>query len=70
MDVNIQDNDLNTPLHYASERGLVEISKLLLESGSNPNIRNSFLLQPAQLVSNNLILEIFNNFGIDMSSPR
>ena len=40
-DVNLADDDGDTPLHGAAQTGNVEVMQLLLEKSANPNARNS-----------------------------
>jgi len=40
-DVNAQDADGKTPLHYASEQQQVEVMSALLDAGADPNIRET-----------------------------
>ncbi|KDQ07858.1 hypothetical protein BOTBODRAFT_87112, partial [Botryobasidium botryosum FD-172 SS1] len=40
-DVNAKDSHGETPLHYASRRGLSLVTKLLLESGADPHSRDA-----------------------------
>jgi uncharacterized protein len=46
-DLNSQNEQGNTPLHWASLNGHVEVVKMLLELGVNPLIRNHSGLSPA-----------------------
>jgi len=41
MDLNIQDNDGNTPLHTACENGDIYIAKALLTAGAGPNTQDN-----------------------------
>jgi len=41
MDLNIQDNDGNTPLHTACENGNIEIAKALLTAGAGANTQDN-----------------------------
>ncbi|MBY0285600.1 MAG: ankyrin repeat domain-containing protein [Mycobacteriaceae bacterium] len=40
-DVNAQDADGKTPLHYATEQGVTPVVMCLLEAGANPNIQET-----------------------------
>lgn len=55
------DDDGNTPLHFASQRGTVEVGSFLLRLGANPYARNKKGIVPYEL---NLREEVRNVFGI------
>lgn len=40
-EINIKDNDGNTPLHYAAKRGFMGIIRLLVENGADINAKNN-----------------------------
>ena len=50
-DVNVTDNNGNTPLHLAAGRSLTEAVKALLEAHSNPNALNNMGRTPFELAS-------------------
>lgn len=41
LDVNAQDADGKTPLHYATEQGLAPVVMCLLNAGADPNIQET-----------------------------
>ena len=41
LDLNPQDNDGDTPLHYACARGYLEVVKQLVEAGADINMQNN-----------------------------
>jgi len=49
MDLNVQDNDGNTPLHTACENGNIDIAKALLTAGANQNVENKEKKKPFQV---------------------
>ena len=49
-DPNISDNELNSPLHVAAERGLKEFALMLLSAGADPYELNSSHQLPYELV--------------------
>ncbi|KAK7417582.1 hypothetical protein QQZ08_011563 [Neonectria magnoliae] len=40
LDVNTQDSDYTTALHFAAARGVMPVIEILLEAGADPNIRD------------------------------
>ncbi len=62
LDCNIQDEDGNTALHYASELGHKEIVTILLSVDKiNLNIRNNKGLIAKEMTTSNDIIKIFNS---------
>lgn len=51
VDVDAADQDGWTPLHYACDRGHVEVAKLLLEEGANVNARDEARRTPLHLAA-------------------
>jgi ankyrin repeat protein len=47
-DINLQDEEGDTPLHLAYKKNNPEIIKLLLESGANPELQNKNNLTPIE----------------------
>ena len=41
LSINAQDNDGNTPLHYANEKGYATTIELLIKSGAKTDIKNN-----------------------------
>ena len=46
-DVNLQDEDNETPLHFAARHGHINIVKLLIENGADYRLKNSDGMSPA-----------------------
>jgi uncharacterized protein len=57
VDVNVQNNEGNTPLHWASLNGQQKIVELLLQRKANPTIRNNAGLSPATLAESRDFME-------------
>lgn len=55
---NFKDSSENTALHYATAYGWLNIVKLLIEAGANPNIENEWKTSPI------LLAMLKNHFGI------
>ena len=49
-DLNVQDTDGRTPMHLAAERGHTKAIAALTNAGADPNILDSELLKPRDLV--------------------
>ena len=59
VDPNVKDNDGRTPLHRAAKRGHVDIVKLLLEHGANPNIQeNKYGYTPLHVAVKNCHVDV------------
>jgi len=54
LDINIQDEDKNTLLIYASLNNHYDMAKLLLDNGANPNLRPNKHTENAYLVAKRL----------------
>lgn len=54
LDLNPPDEVKNTPLHLACEDGHVEIIKILLEAGADPNLENKQKKKPIDLAKPNV----------------
>jgi ankyrin repeat protein len=48
----IADEEGNTPLHFAAQRGTEELAKFLLNLGANPYVRNHQGLVPYEVCTN------------------
>lgn len=44
------DAELNTALHHAAKQNQIEAVKVLLQAGANPNLQNSQIKKPIELV--------------------
>ena len=58
IDVNLQDDDGWTALHFAAQNFNEEIIKLLLDNGANPNLKDTYGNTP-------IIRALFNSRGKD-----
>ncbi|KAI8898919.1 ankyrin repeat-containing domain protein [Globomyces pollinis-pini] len=56
-DINVQNAEGSTPLHWAALNGHLETVKLLLDFGANATIRNQVGISPATLAEQNNHLE-------------
>lgn len=55
-----KDQDENTPLHYASEYGHVEVIKFLVkEALADPSLKNKFGYIPMDIAQNIQVIQIF-----------
>ena len=59
MDLNLQDNYGNTPLHAACEDGSVEVAKLLISAGANQYIENREEKKPLEVAKPQVARAIF-----------
>ena len=66
VNVNSQDKDGNTPLHFAIKKSQIRLIKKLIQRGADPNIANNKRKKtPLMLAKNNPeIMEIFRKKGI------
>ena len=69
------DNDLNSPLHYAAENGMLSICELIFNHADDKNLENSIGKTPLYLASENghsSIVQLFIKDGIsdDDCNPR
>ena len=66
VNVNSQDKDGNTPLHFAIKKSQIRLIKKLIQRGADPNIPNNKRKKtPLMLAKNNPeIMEIFRKKGI------
>lgn len=70
-DVNSQDDKQRTCLHIASSRGYIELVKMLLENGANPNIRdcvNNLPIHLAIISSHVQVVTVLLEAGTDIQS--
>jgi uncharacterized protein len=58
VEVNAQDDYENTSLTRAAESGHLEVVRLLLENGANPNLRDEFDKTPLELAEENGHFEV------------
>jgi ankyrin repeat protein len=49
MDLNVQDNYGNTPLHAACEEGSVDVAKILISAGANQYLENKKKQKPLEM---------------------
>ena len=66
-DLNLRDEEANTPLHNAALLGHVEIVKLLISNGANINVKNRVGMTPLHEASKKEIAEILlaNNANVN-----
>lgn len=66
-DLNLRDEEANTPLHNAALLGHVEIVKLLISNGAEINVKNGVGMTPLHEASNKEIAEILlaNNANVN-----
>lgn len=71
VDINIQDDDGNTPLHMAASNGLDDIVQLLLQKGADIDIKNKYGKTPLELASNQQTKQTLVSFILqhDFNSP-
>jgi len=70
VDINVQDQHLNTPLHRACVRGNSKIIEILLQNHANPNIKNVAGRTPLHYAleqSHTHILELLIAHGADIN---
>jgi len=58
-DPNVEDQDNNTPLHFAAIRGTKEVAVFLIKLGANPYSRNKDGNIPVEEVTNEQVADIF-----------
>ncbi len=56
--VNVQDNDDNTPFHWAAYYGRVEIARMLIDAGADVNVQDTDDWAPLHYATRDGILEI------------
>ncbi|HOJ50144.1 MAG TPA: ankyrin repeat domain-containing protein [Spirochaetota bacterium] len=64
--INQKDNIGRTPLHYAASLGNIEIVKILLENGANPNIldySNDYRRTALDYTTNEEVRKLITNYG-------
>jgi ankyrin repeat protein len=64
-DLDYQDDDQSTPLHYASEHGYEKILRDLLDHHAKTNLKNYQGMTPVDLSQDVKIMQLFEEFGID-----
>jgi len=69
--LNVEDFDRNTPLHYASELGRIDaILYLLNEAKCDPNPINKFGQRPYDIAQDIKVREIFDKMGEAVDSKN
>ncbi len=58
-DINSQDNDFCTPLHYSAENGFFEIVRILLKNKANAHLKNYQGVNAVDASLNPNVLKVF-----------
>ena len=66
INLDLQDADGNTGLHYASQNHELEIAECLMINGANPNLRNNENQTPFNLAISEIMLSILGDNQIQM----
>nr|WP_316353239.1 ankyrin repeat domain-containing protein [Candidatus Trichorickettsia mobilis] len=66
INLDLQDADGNTGLHYASQNHELEIAECLMINGANPNLRNNENQTPFDLAISEIMLSILGDNQIQM----
>lgn len=72
LDINLQDDQGRTALHYVCAIGRLDIAEKLIANGANADIRDNFEQRPIDMTfaSQKEILDIFASVGIDANRDR
>jgi serine/threonine-protein phosphatase 6 regulatory ankyrin repeat subunit B len=80
VDLDVQNKFLDTALHWAADKGRLEITQLLLDHGANPNLASERGLRPLDIVVSNGqynsqeravdIAQLLLERGVDVNAPQ
>jgi ankyrin repeat protein len=69
-DVNARNEDMNTPLHFASGEGHITVIDMLLKNGADINITNNDMYSPLHFASYEEVIDMLLKNGADVDTTN